>query len=690
MKTTVELYAGIRLLVLRTFTFLLLFIFGANGVWASFTCQNTTPMLSGGTNYTLGSGPEGIAAADFNSDGKLDLIVSSESASTVSLALGDGVGGFGTPSSFSVGANGARDIVVADFNADGNPDFAVSNVLTAKIWVGYGNGSGGFSSIVSYTTGDVGAPASPWHLTTGDYNSDGKIDIATNNGANVSVFNNTGSAFSKRIPNINAAGGGEGIATADFDSDGKPDIILTMGGGAKVLFNDGATTPGWTAYTTPISTSETISNVTTADFDGDGNVDDAVAGGYFSNSGGSFYSLTGNTGRTMTLAQSSGFGNYWGGNIKAGDFNADGKMDFAMASGYSAVFNFSNNGFVLLNQGSAVFGDSTALSAGGGHIPVAPVVADFNADGKPDVAYSSVVAGESLVVLNHFNENATRKTDYNGDGRSDYAVWRPSNGIWYNWHSYFGTQTYNIYGSNGDIPVPGDYDGDKKTDMALLRPGTPNVWYITYSSDSSTHTIQWGSTGDYLTPADFDGDGKTDIAVWRPSNGTWYIIKSSNGANQYIYYGSGGDIPVQGDYDGDGLADAAVFRTGNTSWYVLSSLTAGSSNFSWGVGSDNLVPGDYDGDCKNDYAVWRSSDQTWYVYKSSTASSFQVQYGNSSDIPQPADFDGDGKTDLALWTKSTGGWAVKTSSHGILTLSSWGLTTDKPTTSLFPYTSVIP
>jgi len=123
------------------------------------------------------------------------------------------------------------------------------------------------------------------------------------------------------------------------------------------------------------------------------------------------------------------------------------------------------------------------------------------------------------------------------------------------------------FGVNGDIQVAGDYDGDRRMDVAVFRPSESN-WYIQGSTSGLT-VINWGLSTDIPVPGDYDGDGKTDLAVFRPSTATWYILKSSNGQTVSIQWGLATDKLVPADYDGDGKIDLAVYRNGD--WWILQS-----------------------------------------------------------------------------------------------------------------------
>lgn len=269
--------------------------------------------------------------------------------------------------------------------------------------------------------------------------------------------------------------------------------------------------------------------------------------------------------------------------------------------------------------------------------------------------------------------SGTNLSSFDGDQRSEPAVFRPSDGGWYSLNSTDGQFQVAQWGLSEDVPVPGDYDGDGITDRAVFRPSA-GFWYLLKSTEG-VEWIPWGVAGDIPVAGDYDGDLKTDVAVFRPSTGYWYIRKSSGGFD-FIYWGASTDICVPGDYDGDARTDTAVYRPGDGTWYIKQS-SDGNSFRSWGVASDVPVQGDYDGDGRYDIAVYRPSEGVWYINGSRIGISARP-WGVSTDIPVPADYDGDGSTDVGVFRGSEGVWYAVNSSDNTFFIRSWGAANDIP------------
>jgi hypothetical protein len=290
---------------------------------------------------------------------------------------------------------------------------------------------------------------------------------------------------------------------------------------------------------------------------------------------------------------------------------------------------------------------------------------------RSNVVMVNVPANDTAVFT--FPQSRSTAADFDGDGKSDPGVFRPSNGGWYTTRSSDGLVSGALWGLASDVPVPADFDGDGKADRAVFRPST-GAWHILFSRTHSSGSVVWGASIDTAVPGDYDGDGLSDVAVFRPSTGTWYVRFSASGQGTSLLWGGSGDIPIPGDYDGDGKTDPAVFRPSNVTFYVRFS-TGGSTAIAWGLPTDEPVPADYDGDGRTDLGLFRRSTGTWYIgYANGTYAAFT--WGGGSDIPVPADYDGDGRTDAAVFRPSNGTWYWLASSGGGTV--QWGAPQDVP------------
>jgi hypothetical protein len=291
----------------------------------------------------------------------------------------------------------------------------------------------------------------------------------------------------------------------------------------------------------------------------------------------------------------------------------------------------------------------------------------------PGVSFSG-----SAPDLGAIESSVLRKQyDFDGDGKADIGVFRPSTGIWYLLNSQTGFSATQ-FGTNGDKPTPGNFDVDNKTDLSIFRP-TGGIWYYLSSINGSSPGAQFGNNTDIPTQGDFTGDGKADFAFFRPSTGTWYVLRSQDQSFYAFPFGLSTDIPAPSDYDGDGKTDAAVFRPSNGTWYIIQSQSGAVVTTVLGISGDIPTASDFDGDGKSDVSVFRPSTGTWIRINSSNSQSVSVQHGSNGDIPTPADYDGDGKTDFAVFRSSNGTWYILQSQLGALTIP-FGSSGDIPVT----------
>lgn len=274
--------------------------------------------------YPAGPSPVSVVVGDFNNDGTSDLAVANDPG-TVSILLGDGDGTFQAPVSYAVNA-GKGYIAVGDFNGDGNVDLAVSNGGNGSgdsISILLGNGDGTFKNHVDYLT-----PLAPLQLVTGDFNLDGKLDLAVVDSAGFSVLLGNGNGTFQSFVNY-SGGSGPAMVAADFNHDGKSDVATGGSGIFVSLGNGDGTFMQPQGYSGPPGTLRVL---LTTDFNGDGNPD-LIANNLISD-----YTteadifLNDGTG-AMHFASSYPLGLF-----VADDFNSDGVPDIGGSGGYQGEY----------------------------------------------------------------------------------------------------------------------------------------------------------------------------------------------------------------------------------------------------------------------------------------------------------------------------------------------------------------
>ena len=556
-----------------------------------------------------------------------------------------------------------------DFDGDGNADLAVYRPA-GGMWLVQGQ-----SPVQWGFSGDIPVP--------GDYDGDGKTDIAVYRSSTYQWFVRGQPGW--RLTNLTSI-----PVPADYDGDGRTDAALfAPGQPGRSYFS-----PQAVNFSNAIVFGAAGDTPLPADVDGDGKADLVV----YRPSTATWYTTTAASNYQSISATPFGLP----GDVPlTGDIDGDGRADLVVfrpslgrwlalgtTESFDVAFGASGDVPMLLDVTGDGVRDLCLWK------PATGTWLTFDRVGTGMIATQPLGAVGDVPALEPPRPHPPRAADFDGDGLDDLTIYRDVAGVgyWYQRFSasnpVFATSGLTQWGLGGDVTVAGDYDGDRKTDYAVFRPAN-GVWYLKFSS-GGTRDVQWALPGDLPVPADLDGDGRTDLAVYRRSSGEWFVLLSTTDYTQFLYetqYFGGGspafeDRPFLGDFDGDRFPDFVVYRPSDGRWYIRFRtefiVQNRAASFQFGLASDIPLVIDADGNGVMDRALYRG-DGYWYTQESLGVLIVSVrQLGLAGDTPVPHDYDGDAITDIAVWRPNNGVWYLRQSSNDAVLTYQWGLSGDHP------------
>ena len=637
---------------------------GAQDLAVANSGSNYLSILSGVGDGTFapetrldGFGSNFVAIGDFNGDGRQDLAVTSFNGIAILLGVGDGT--FSLSGRFGTGRD-PRSIAVGDFNTDGIQDLAVADYFPpdsppgtppppGQVSILLGLGGGLFGPETRFTAGRY-----PFSVAVGEFNGDGRQDLAVANDTGccgeISVLLGMGDGQFAPKTAIQAGNQPNHVAVGDFDRDGRQDLAVANRGSDDVLVLTGSG-DGHFTLKTRIGAGDGAFSVTLADFTGDGLTDLAVVGSRADDlrvvpglGDGHFGPATrGTTGEGPQAAA-------------VGDLNGDGLPDLVTANA------LSDDVSVLLSLGGGTFAPQARYTVG--HGPVAVAIADLNADGRLDLVAANMNSKELSVLLGlsgggfgpqtllpagsvYNSPRSVAIADFNGDGRPDLAV--ANDGSIFIRRGFvsvflgsgdgtFSPQMVFDAGANPAFVTTGDFNNDGRKDLAVadLGPGdpfpSPDILVLPGFGDgtfSAPLATGGGNAPRSIAVGDFNGDGRQDLAVARTHRSTPDTTPSdvsvllgagdgSFGPETHYQTTLGANSVAVGDFDRDGRQDLAVANSLANDISLLPGLGDGTfgpqSSFAVGATPSSIAAGDFNGDGALDLAsVHQNSDDVWIL-----------------------------------------------------------------------------
>jgi hypothetical protein len=596
-------------------------------------------MFDTGSRYSTGSGsfPSSIAAADFNNDSWIDIVVANQGADNVGVFLGFDYAVFASYDILLTTRVSMPDyVVVADFNNDSQWDLAVANkaVGTIDVLLGYGNGS-----FAAQMMNSVGSLSAPFSMAVGDFNNDNRVDIAVadSSHSNISVLLGYGNGtFAHYMSYSTGSLSSVSIAVGDFNNDGNLDLVFTNQNDNNVgifLGYGNGTFPQQISYLMPDKSNpvwvavsdfnnDTILDIAVANFDG--NTVSVIIG----HGDGTFRNITTySTGNNSSPCS-----------IAVGDFNEDSSMDIAVANQ-----NAQNIG-IFFGYGNGTFSSQTTYSTGLGSVMTSIIVGDLNKDSVLDILVTDYGSGNGNIgVLYGYgdgnftllqiystgvNSNPTSVAigDFDNDNRADLAVANSNTvtiGIMLQDKTKpFGTQTIFPIGSDSSPTsvAVGDFNNDNRLDIAVANSGTNNIGVLLGLGDGTFDQQKVYSTGNYSGPSsiavgDFNNDSQLDIAVANSNtNNIGIFLGLGNGTFAVMTTFSTGissnpSSVTVGDLNKDNQLDLVVANSGISSVLIFYGYGNGtftnpkSYSFGYDTRPQSVTIGDFNNDSLLDIAV---------------------------------------------------------------------------------------
>jgi len=705
------------------------------------------PPAPGGALVDPSQNPSAIAVGDFNGDHNLDVAITLAGTDSVSISLGNGNGTFQAATIVGLPAGSEPEAIMAgDFTGSGYTDLAVADAGTNSVTILQNDGQGNFQVLETIPVG-----SGPVALTAGDFENDGRIDLAVAGSGEVTVLSNQGGGNFQALPPIELhlepgstqasivagdfgtghldlavtdffdfhykvdflQGNGDGtfqtpvtytvgpdpssIVAGEFTGDGRTDLAVANYGDNTVSVLVGNGNGTFQAQVT-YAAGSSPSSIVAGDFTGDGRTDLAVA-----NNGDNTVSvLEGNGNGTFQEPA----GDYIGASayqVATGDFNGDGNLDLAV------INNDSNNLSILLGNGDGTFQTATTIALPAGIIsPEAIVTADFNGDGRTDLA---VAEGYGVSVFLGNGDGTFQSLppipvaggafgiaagDFAGNGRVDLAVssllYNTVTILLNNGDGTFQTGQTILLGDPNDPPslgpiVAGDFNGDGRLDLAVASvpyvlgsgSGTDDITVLlgngngTFQPQQPTSLGELGFSNLFMVAGDFRNDGRTDLAVAvdaPPNSGVYdsldVLLGNGNGTLQspdVTYLDNDNSVGpvgiVAGDFTGSGRLDLATadsngnFNGDDYSVYLGNADGTFQAPIKYSLGgsgySTALVAGDFAGNGRTDLAITQSAPNQVFVLLNNGNGTFSDPAATNlarHETPLVADINGDGTPDV--------------------------------------------